>query len=316
MDLATNQLLERLSNASQILLAGAGGGFDVYAAIPLYLALKAQGKTVHLGNLSFASLRDDGNRLTEACFEVTASTSGSDTYFPERVLCRWFAEKLEQEISVFAFPQCGVRPLIESYQHLVEKLDLDAIVLVDGGTDSLMRGDEVGLGTPSEDLASMSAVNQIDLPCKILSCLGFGVDRFHGVCHAQFLEAVADLTMTGGFLGAFSVLPNTTEGQHYLDLIKYSTEKTPSRPSIVNTSIASAVAGHFGNHQVTDRTKDSELWISPLMSMYWSFELEAVMKRNLYASRLLETESFFEVTDLIRSFRKTVIPKDWQPIPD
>ncbi|QEG24537.1 DUF1152 domain-containing protein [Mariniblastus fucicola] len=316
MELAANQLFNRLSNAERILVAGAGGGFDVYSGIPLYLALKAQGKSVHLANLSFASLRDDGNRLTEASFEVTADTAGSDTYFPERVLSRWFAEKLEQDVSVFAFTQCGARPLLESYQHLVEKLNLDAIVLVDGGTDSLMRGDEVGLGTPSEDLVSMTAVNQLDLPYKILSCLGFGVDRFHGVCHAQFLEAVADLTKSGGFLGAFSVLPNTVEAEHYLDLVEYSTQRTPSRPSIVNTSIASAIAGHFGNHQVTDRTKGSELWISPLMSMYWSFELEAVMKRNLYAVRLLETESFFEVTDVIRSFRNGIAAKDWQAIPD
>ena len=316
MELATNQLLNRLSNANRILVAGAGGGFDVYAGIPLYLALKSQGKSVYLANLSFASLRDDGNRLTEACFEVSSSTSGSDTYFPERVLCRWFAETFQEEISVFAFPQCGVRPMLESYQHLVKKLNLDAIVLVDGGTDSLMRGDESGLATPSEDLASMVAVDQLDLPCKILSCLGFGVDRFHGVCHAQFLEAVAALTIGGGFLGAFSLLPNTKEAKHYLDLVRYSTQKTPSRPSIVNTSIASSVEGHFGNYQVTDRTKGSELWISPLMSMYWSFELGAVVKRNLYANRLLETGSFFEVSEIIRSFRAEVAPKSWQPIPD
>ena len=112
------------------------------------------------------------------------------------------------------------------------------------------------------------------------------------------------------------MLPNTTEAKHYLDLIEYSFEKTPSRPSIVNTSIASAVAGKYGNYHVTDRTKGSELWISPLMSMYWSFDLGAVMDRNLYARRLLDTESFVEVTELIRSFRQTIVPKDWQPIPD
>ena len=43
-------------------------------------------------------------------------------------------------------------------QILIEQLQLDTIILVDGGTDSLMRGDEAKLGTPEEDMASIAAV--------------------------------------------------------------------------------------------------------------------------------------------------------------
>ncbi len=49
-----------------------------------------------------------------------------------------------------------------------------------------MRGDEPGLGTPEEDIASIAAVHQLALDAKLLVCLGFGVDTFHGVCHAHF----------------------------------------------------------------------------------------------------------------------------------
>ncbi len=35
-------------------------------------------------------------------------------------------------------------------------------MLVDGGTDILMRGDENGLGTPVEDLTSVAAVTALD----------------------------------------------------------------------------------------------------------------------------------------------------------
>jgi hypothetical protein len=51
---------------------------------------------------------------------------------------------------VYAFPRVGPRSLTPAYLALTEHLDLDAIVLVDGGTDILMRGDEAGLGTPEE----------------------------------------------------------------------------------------------------------------------------------------------------------------------
>jgi hypothetical protein len=46
-------LFTRLRPASRVLVAGAGGGFDVYAGLPLALALHAAGKQVHLANLSF-----------------------------------------------------------------------------------------------------------------------------------------------------------------------------------------------------------------------------------------------------------------------
>jgi hypothetical protein len=60
------------------------------------------------------------------------------------------------------------------YAHLVQSLGLDAIVLVDGGTDILLRGDEAGLGTPSEDMASLAAVAAMDVPTRVVVCVGFG----------------------------------------------------------------------------------------------------------------------------------------------
>ena len=45
-----------LEKAQTILIAGAGGGFDVFCGLPLYLWLKKAGKTVHLANLSSGAL--------------------------------------------------------------------------------------------------------------------------------------------------------------------------------------------------------------------------------------------------------------------
>lgn len=48
--------LERLAASERILIAGAGGGFDVYAGLPLALRLIAQGHQVFLGNLAITDL--------------------------------------------------------------------------------------------------------------------------------------------------------------------------------------------------------------------------------------------------------------------
>jgi hypothetical protein len=56
---------------------------------------------------------------------------------------------------VCPFPPLGGQPSRAAYRHLAHHHDVDAIVLVDGGTDLLCRGDESALGTPVEDLTSV-----------------------------------------------------------------------------------------------------------------------------------------------------------------
>ena len=127
-------LFEELADCQSILLAGAGGGYDVYSGLPLYFALRAIGKTVHLANLSFATLPEGRNsRLTPACVAVTADTPCGGSYFPELRLAEWFRLERGEEQPVSAFPQPGVAPLTEAYRHLQGRLNLDAVMLEDGG---------------------------------------------------------------------------------------------------------------------------------------------------------------------------------------
>jgi len=56
MDLLRLPIFRELDGANRILLAGAGGGFDIFCGLPLYFGLRAAGKSVHLANLSFAPL--------------------------------------------------------------------------------------------------------------------------------------------------------------------------------------------------------------------------------------------------------------------
>jgi hypothetical protein len=91
-------------------------------------------------------------------------------YFPEGYLSRWFRARGE-EVPIYCFLRTGVIPLRESYEKLVGRLNVDTIVLVDGGTDSLMRGDEEGLGTPHEDMASIAAVSRLAVAQTFLACL-------------------------------------------------------------------------------------------------------------------------------------------------
>ncbi len=306
---------ERIDNAQRILVAGAGGGFDVFAGLPLFLTLLRAGKVVSLANLSFTALEDtNALRTGPACWEVGPRTVGPTGYFPEKYLAEWLASR-GLPSTIYCFDKVGVRLLREEYAALVRDLALDAIQLVDGGTDILMRGDEFGLGTPVEDMTSLAAVNALDVSIKIVTCLGFGVDSYHGVCHAHFLENVAALEAVGSYLGTHSLHLSMPEVAQFRDAVEYVHARMPVRPSIVNGSILSALEGQFGDYHRTDRTRSSTLFINPLMTHYWHFDLAAVAARNLYLPLLETTDTPFQVQAIIEAFRKTVHTREHRTIP-
>lgn len=316
MDLSTSPLFERLQHAEHVLIAGAGGGFDVFSGLPLYFRLRELGKRVSLANLSFTRLEAvEGRTLAPGLVEVDGHTMGPAHYFPEGLLSRWFQLRGEH-VPIFCFERAGVVPLRVAYEALREKLGFDTVVLVDGGTDILMRGDEAGLGTPAEDITSLATVDSLPLRDKLVVCLGFGVDFHHGVCHAHFLESVAALGKQGGYLGVTALLPPMPEVALYRDAVDYVCHRMPRAPSIVSLSVVTAIEGEYGDVHRTERTRGSTLWINPLMSMYWAFDLGAVARRCLYLETLRETQTMWDVSARIEAFRNTHEPlRPWMAIP-
>ncbi|ODT74209.1 hypothetical protein ABS71_05945 [bacterium SCN 62-11] len=86
----------------------------------------------------------------------------------------------------------------------------------------------------------------------------------------------------------------------------------PERPSIVNGSILSATEGEFGDVHSTSRTRGSELFINPLMSLYWGFDLAKVAERNLYLPRLRDKFSRNETSLAIEEFHDS-LPRHREP---
>lgn len=78
--LAVPPLFAALAPARSVLIAGAGGGFDVYAGLPLALALWHSGVQVHLASLSFSELEllDRDSWATEHVAAVTPDSTSTD----------------------------------------------------------------------------------------------------------------------------------------------------------------------------------------------------------------------------------------------
>ncbi|QIQ02292.1 DUF1152 domain-containing protein [Streptomyces liangshanensis] len=314
--LHTPELFARLEPAERVLVAGAGGGFDICAGLPLALSLLHQGKEVHLANLTFSAIEGlplDAWLAPDVAV-VTAGTAPHQTYFPERTLARWL-DLHGYPGTVHAFARVGVQPLRAAYRAVIEAYDIDAVVLVDGGTDILMRGDESGLGTPEEDLTSVAALAGIGGPDRLVVSVGFGVDAYHGVSHGLVLENIAALERDGAYLGAFSIPRASKEGALFVDAVAHAQHHTPDRPSIVNGSIAAAVRGDFGDVRFTERTRNSELFVNPLMSLCFAFELEGLARRCLYLDRIEDTHLMRQVSSAIELFREEVVTRPPVRIP-
>src|SRR5205814_1288765 len=85
--------------------------------------------------------------------------------------------------------------------------------------------------------------------------------------------------------------------QLYEDAVTYVQSKPGQDPSVINSSIVSAVQGRHGDYHHTEKTRGSKLWISPLMPIYWFFDFYNVAKRNMLLPELRWTDT---MNDAIR----------------
>ncbi len=308
------QPIDALGRARRVLLAGCGGGYDVLGAVPLLHQLEAGGAEVHLASLSFtylnglAAARQD--RVHPNLYEVDGGAATELAYCPEAWLARFLDVPGAAPRVVHCFDKTGVVPLRDAYAALVARLGIDAIVLIDGGIDALLRGDETSLGTPSEDLATLAAVAALDVPTKILACVGMTAELRDGIRHAQVFARIAALTARGAFLGAVPLIAGTPATDRYLAAVDYVTaHQQEVRRSHVHAVITAASRGEFG-------ARGPHVWLSPLMNMFWFFDAAAVIADHLFLSSLDTTTSIWDVAARVEAARKglDVQPRDDMPI--
>jgi hypothetical protein len=309
-------VLDLLSSCRNLLIAGMGGGFDIFCGLPIYFELQRRGQKAHLANFSFSNIvrHKTGVRLTETLVGVTAEHKGPVVNFSEIYLAQWLREVHGEEAVIWCFHKTGVQPLLANYRLLVEHLAIDGILLVDGGVDSLMRGDEAEMGTVVEDSVSLAVVNELgQIPVRQIACIGFGAEQ--DVSYAHVLQNMAALAQAGQFLGSCSLVRQMEAYRLYEEALLFVHDQRLQDPSVINASVISAVQGQFGNYHLTDKTKSSRLWISPFMPIYWFFDLPAVAERNLFLEDLRTTDTFSEALRATLMARARMRVRDAARIP-
>jgi hypothetical protein len=302
-------ILHLLENSQSILLAGAGGGFDVYGALPLYFTLKAMGKNVHLGSYSFSDvmLIQRTSQPEVLHDKLLVGTGGTVkprlAYLPESYLSEWFEQATGVSVPIWTFQKVGAGLLKRLYETLIEKLSIDAIILVDGGVDSLMRGNEEGCGTLLDDTISLTAIRELPVPVKVLACVGFGAEL--EVNHANALRNMAELVKQGAFYGSCALTPQMEVYKRYEEACLYVFDQPGHSKSRIQSHIMSAVEGQFGNfHRYADGSHYVSVFVSALMSLYWFFDADAVSERSLIAPLIRDDEDFYDSWEKAHEYLK------------
>ena len=224
------------------LILGAGGGFDIYTCLPWYLTLtKDEQDQCVLANYSFTDdLYKYETHMNEWIIEInsgTPSTKKNNDYFPEKFL------SISIDKPIYAI-RLIPNPLLETeLEKFVVKHEIAQIILVDGGVDSCLYGDESSFGSPLEDSQTLIACHHIaqrhQIPCKLM-CSALYVDE---VSESVFLSHWDEMTKKNFQCNVVKLTKDNYPIERHKKILNESIFA-----SIIQESIVAAIEGSRGRY--------------------------------------------------------------------
>ena len=287
-----------LDDAQNILLIGLGGGFDIFTGLPFVF---------HWPDKNFILTNHSPSQ------EFLIKPTESEDY-PEGMISNF-----DNVSAKYTIGRHGPKLVKEAFNQVLEDHQIDCILGVDGGVDSLATGDEADYGTVLEDFVTLAALRDIDLP-KVHCCAGFGCETEENMNFYRILENMADLAFANKFYGSFSLTQDMKEFQWYVRECQ-QTWAEGRRKSHIQTKIISAAIGAFGSQNfykdVDPRIENStgNCFISLLSNIYWMFDLDAVIANNLAIETMRTGSTFTDAKVLLRHFMMTQTLRSHEAIP-
>jgi hypothetical protein len=274
-----------LDDAKNILLVGLGGGFDVFTGLPF---------VYHWPDKNFVLTNYSGSQ------SFVVRPSGFEDY-PEGLI-----SDIQNVSAKYTIGRHGPKLVKSAFDKILQEHNIDAILAVDGGVDSLALGNEEDYGTVLEDFITLAALSDIQIP-KVICCAGFGCETEEDMNFYCILENMSKLASTDDFYGSFSLTNKMPEFKKYMNECESSWANN-RRKSHIQTKIISSVIGKFGskNHysDIDPRVNRSTglTFISLLSSIFWMFNLDAVISNNLVIKSLKNGNTFADSKILLRQF--------------
>lgn len=287
----------QLLDATNVLFVGAGAT-DVANGLPL--ANHAERIGVAHDDIHFGALACQwwASSMSAPDFYPVADLRESDPLgegaalvTPETTITRDGTERVPPEVTLeetFDYPSAvldgrdGVAGLSAALERYVSEFDVDLVVNVDCGSDSLFDGEVGTVETPLHDFLLMAAIDSLETDA-VHSLTGYGLD---GEMPMDALDAtVADLMSKGAYLGAHGVT------QEDVADLKTAYERVEDP---INSLVVPASTGDHATREVFGRS----ITPTPLSASILLFDLETVVE-NGPASSLADTGSLREAEEVL-----------------
>jgi len=292
-----------LNHKKNILIAAIGGGYDIFAALPLIYTLTEMGSKVYLSSYSLKS-----NTHGYFCIETTPDIIEGE-YYPEKYLYRYLQkQKGFKDIPLKVSRKAGVMEMKEYYKRIMSMWPIDVIVTIDGGVDSLMHGTEKHCGTVMEEFINFAALRDINKP-MIHSCIGMGAEAEEGIEEHVVFQRISELAQDYAFLGSCSLTRGMESYKFYRrgyeDSIANATLESHIHPRIIGSVEGGLIESTSNTSRTLMRATDTHLHLSPLMSIQWFFDGREVIKRNPFMGEMQNHMTILDTLNMIQSIPRT-----------
>jgi len=248
-----------------------------------------------------------GGQVIAVC--LTEQSGGNSRYCPEIGL-RDAILKEDGVCTIYAYyaRDWSVPMLTRLYTQLFKKHNIDTAIVIDGGSDSLMSGDEQGLGDPIEDSVSVTTIALMPdtvVKTKLLLTVGFGLDRFNDVTDFDGMASIQRLKAKGGFLGSVSIEPTSPAFQFYQSSVDRIYGGQSFR-SVLTGGIISASQGAFDfviPAGLEQRVTDGSLFLWPLTAMIWAFDPVVVAAHSVTSHAIRDQEFYVQADAALEALR-------------
>jgi hypothetical protein len=277
---------------ANVLLCGMGGGFDIYGTLPIYYTLTRMGMNCFFHSHQFSHLVSS---------IVDENEHDSSSFLPEIPLAKFIKKP------IYIDGRVGPSILRKSYEKIIEKHNIDHVIMVDCGVDSLMHGDEEFKGTVGEDFVALAAFKNIPIK-KWLVVFGFGCEVEEQISHYHALENMAELIKDDAFLGSCSLTKNMSSFQFYKSAYENIANLPNYRKSHIHPRIIPSIEGLVGEKWYQNESSiypEVLVFLSPLMGIMWFFDGDVVIKKNNIIPLL---ENHFTFAESISTIEEMSIP--------
>lgn len=295
-------------HGQNIIIAGCGGGYDLFGGLPLFYLLKHIANHIVFTNYSFTSITvlnqyglqcANNLYLIKPTVLLNLNDNHLNTYFPEA----YVAYHLNVDVYALSHPTT-IYDLIEAYQIIISNMQyIDKLFLIDGGCDVLLTGKEIGLGTPVIDMMHLKAIQNLNIRSKYILAVGVNIDIADGVDLGDLNQRLTTLKNNGTLINQQLWSLNQPEIRFYRDIVKQSLPQL----TIVHSLVVATLEGHRGYYtppHLISRITISKIDLTDQTCSEYLFDLNQIAKDVEYLDQLESIMNNQQVNNLINKYRQ------------